>query len=178
MSLGLKERNLTAHRSVCSSEISACHYAPDCKTNVSRTEIKTHTLPTCNERLVSCEHCCAQIRASKWKEHRESLLGCTDIILCPVVIWLYMAVTADADDTFNIPESAVTVEDTGETVKTLNLSSDMGNQLSCADSRCAAECLFTVQSIASYRACVTVEFHTKGLGNIYRPSSSCYSSTI
>ena len=81
--MGLRERNVVAHRRTCAWEKVRCRYAPECRRVGERRDMERHERGECGERMRECEECGELVKCGEWETHRASPLGCVGLMLCP-----------------------------------------------------------------------------------------------
>ena len=83
LQMGLRERNVIAHRRHCGWEKVRCRYAPDCRALTERRHLEAHERTECSERSRECEDCGELVKCGVWEAHRSGLLGCVGLVYCP-----------------------------------------------------------------------------------------------
>ena len=83
LQMGLRERNVIAHRRRCPWEKVRCRYAPECRVVGERRDMERHERVECSERMRECDECGEFVKCGEWDAHRASAFGCVGLMLCP-----------------------------------------------------------------------------------------------
>lgn len=79
MTIGVNNRNITAHRNRCQFEVITCL---ECDTDIRRSAFEHHNSNECTERIVSCQLCEAQFTFNRLGSHAISASECVTVRQC------------------------------------------------------------------------------------------------